>query len=153
MMTIVVSNPWWFARTRCLLASNWNPLYVRISAKTGLFHREFCGLSRLCLPRMQRRVSFVTKPCLVGYFLCSNTIVHLLLPPRGYFLPLFATSSRWPPHTRAAVEATAALKLNNRHSTYATAVDSGNSRNNDDTQDTNIFLTISLSARTSHFMR
>jgi len=93
------------------------------------------------------------KPCLVGYFLCSNTIFHLLLPPRGYFLPLFATSSSWPPHTRAADEATAALKVNNRHSTYATAVDSGSSRNNDDTQDANIFLTTPLSARTSHFIR
>ena len=118
-----------------------------------LFHRAFCGFSRLSLPRMQRRVGFVMKPCLVGYFPCSNTIVHLLLPPRGYFLPLFATTSRWPPHTREAVEATAALKLNSHHSTYATAVDFGNSRNNDDTQDTNIFLTTSLSARTSHFMR
>jgi len=86
-MTIVVSNPWWFARTRCLLASNWNPLYVRISGKTAFwtFHRAFCGFSRLCLPRIQRRVSFVMKPWLVGNFLCSISTFHLLLPPRGYF--------------------------------------------------------------------
>ena len=157
-MSFVVSNPWWFARTRCLLASNWNPLYVRIYGKTAVwtFHRAFCGLSRLCLPRMQRRVSFVMKPCLVGNFLCSISTFHLLLPPRGYFLPLFVTSSRWlcwrkPSHNRAADEATAALKLNNRHSTYA--VHSGSSRNKEDPQDANIFLTTSLSARTSSFMR
>jgi len=34
---------------------------------------------------MQRRIHFVLKPCLVGYFLCLISSLHLLVPPIGYF--------------------------------------------------------------------
>jgi len=49
------------------------------------FQREGSGLSRHSVPRMQRRFGYFLKPCLVGYFLYSNSIFHLLVPPRGYF--------------------------------------------------------------------
>jgi len=53
---------------------------------------------------MQRRIGFVLKPCLVGYFLCFNGIFFFLVPARSYFLPLVTTPSRFPLHTRAADE-------------------------------------------------
>jgi len=37
---------------------------------------------------MHRICRFVLKPCLVGYFLCSNSVVHLSVPPRGYFFAM-----------------------------------------------------------------
>jgi len=42
--------------------------------------------------------------------------------------------------------------VNSCHSTYATAVDSGSSRNKDDTLSEKVFFT-PLSARNSHFIR
>jgi len=87
---------------------------------------------------MQRRCGFVVEPGLAGHFLCSNNIFHLLIPPRVTFLPLFASPSRSRPHTRAADEATTAL--NRRHSTSASAVHSGSSRNKDDTLSAKVFL-------------
>jgi len=36
------------------------------SSHFDLFHGECCGLLCLCILRMQRRVGFVVKPCLVG---------------------------------------------------------------------------------------
>jgi len=113
----------------------------------GLFHRECCGISRLSLPRMQRRVAFVMKPCLVGYFCCSNSIFHLLVLPRVTVLPLFPTPSHFRPHTQAADEA--ATALNRRHSTSASSVHYGNSRNKDNTLSPLTFL----STRASHFTR
>jgi len=61
----------------------------------GLFHREWWRLSRLCVPRMQR-VGFVMKPCLVGYVLCSNSIFHLLVRPRGYFFAIIRHTESFP---------------------------------------------------------
>ena len=52
-----------------------------------------------------------------------------LVPSRGYFLPLLATTSRLGPRTRAADEATAAL--NSRHT--ISAVYSGSTGNKEDT--------------------
>jgi len=51
----------------------------------GHFHGEGCRLSFFSVPRMQRRLGFVVKPCLLGYFLCSTSAFHLWVPPRGYF--------------------------------------------------------------------
>jgi len=80
-------------------------------------------------------------PCLTGYCLCSNTIFHLLVPPRGHFfviirshfcdysvthslfchyaVTLFDMPSCFRPHT-LTYEAAAAL--NSCHSTSASAV-------------------------------
>jgi len=84
-----------------------------------VFRREGCGLSHVSVPRIQRRFGFVLKPGLVGYFAWSrdiwkflyfpglNSIFHLLVQPRGYFLPLFGTPSRFRPHTWTTDEAAA----------------------------------------------
>jgi len=76
----------------------------------GLFHREGCGLSRLSVQRMQRRVGSALNTCLVDCFRCLNSNHHFLIPPKSCFFPLFATPSRFCPHTRPAHEATAALE-------------------------------------------
>jgi len=47
-----------------------------------LFHRDCCGLARLSVPWMQRGLGFVLKPSLVSYFICLNSIFHLLVSPR-----------------------------------------------------------------------
>jgi len=79
----------WFATTLCLLASNWNPVH---------------GLIRISVPRIQRIFGFVLRSGLAGYLLCSNSILHLLVPPPGYFFssihhtesfPSTYPSSRW----------------------------------------------------------
>jgi len=48
----------------------WNPFFSQNSPKVKFwtFSPECCGLSRLSVSRMQRRVGFVLQPCLVGYF-------------------------------------------------------------------------------------
>jgi len=86
----------------------------------------------------------------VGYFLCSNSIFNLMVPPRVTFLPLFAIPSRFRPHSRAEDETTVAL--NSGHSISALTLHSGSSRSKDDTLSAKVFLK-SLSARASHFIR
>jgi len=94
------------------LASDWNIVYAQYSPKIA-----FCTFSpwgvRLLAP--QRTVhgkkiayGFALNPCLVDCFLRSNSTFLFLVPPRRYFLPLFATPTRLRPHTRVADKATTA---------------------------------------------
>ena len=79
------------------------------------FHRESYGLSRLRVPPVQRQFSLILSPCLVGYFLCWNSIFHLsMVALWGFLLPFFAVLNRFPPHTQANKATTL---LNTRHST------------------------------------
>ena len=50
----------------------------------GLFHCEGWGFS-LSILHMQRRDSFVLKPCLASNFLCLDSIFHHLVPQSSYF--------------------------------------------------------------------
>jgi len=79
-------------------------------------------------------ISFMSEICPrlhFGHFHrvgCRFSLLSLV-PSRGYFLPLLATTSRLGPRTRAADEATAAL--NSRHT--ISAVYSGSTGNKEDT--------------------
>ena len=54
-------------------------------------------ISRLSVRQMQRRVGFVLKPYLVGYFFCSNRVFYILVSPRGYFLAIVRHTESFPP--------------------------------------------------------
>ena len=45
---------------------------------------------------MERRVGFVLKPYLVGYFLCSNRVFYILVPPKGYFFAVIRHNESFP---------------------------------------------------------
>ena len=89
-----------------------------------VFHRDGCWLFRLGVPQMQGRFGFVLKSCFVNYFLCLNSIFHLmfLLQYEVTFFPLFDTQNRFCLHTWSADEATAALTT--CHPTFASAMHS-----------------------------
>ena len=114
----------------------------------GILHRKAWGLSRLRVPREQRRVGFALTPCLrLLSFL--NSIFQLLVPPGCYVFTIIRPPSRSSPHTRAANEATAAF--DSYHPSSMCAVHSGSLWNNYDTPYATVFLT-SLSTRAAHFM-
>ena len=58
--------------------------------------------AKFCLPWTKN----LAKPPLVGKFFCWNSTFHFLAASPGYFLPLFATTNRFRPHTRSAYETT-----------------------------------------------
>ena len=99
-------NSGWFSRILADLPVTWIYFLSEIIPRLhfGIFRSEGSGLSCLCVPRMQRRVEFVLKPRIAGYFRCSNIIFHLLGSNTGYFFamirnrdsfPSTYTSSRW----------------------------------------------------------
>ena len=61
-----------------------------------LLHSEGCGQTRLSV-RKCKKFGFVLKSCLVGYFLCSNSIFPFLVPPSVYFF------CHYPPHRAVSI--------------------------------------------------
>jgi len=47
-----------------------------------------CALSCLSAPQIQRKFNFVLNPCFLGYLLCSDSVLRLLVPPRDYFFAI-----------------------------------------------------------------
>ena len=93
------------------------------------FHCEGCGDMRLRATQMQRNFDFGLMPCLAS-FLCSNSILYLLVPARDSFYAIIRHTQPFPSaYLSRADEATAAL--NSCYSTSASALHSGSSRNKD----------------------